>query len=304
MQLVIVSGRSGSGKTTALHVLEDMGYYCVDNLPLTLLPELANTLKNRSGGAVTHLAIGVDARNVPDDLESYRRVLDEMMQNDPAASAAITIYLDARDDVLLARFSATRRRHPLSSQSRSLQEAIALEKTLLDPISAAATLRIDTSSLNVHELREQLRQRLEGRAGTGLTVLFESFAFKQGVPLNADMVFDVRCLPNPHWQTGLREKTGRDTEVRHFLDGDALVESLYMDISGFLLKWLPELRENDRSYVTIAIGCTGGQHRSVYMVERMTARFREEFPHVQIRHRDMHNALITATIAAEPRKND
>lgn len=287
MQLVIVSGRSGSGKTTALHVLEDMGYYCVDNLPLTLLPELADTLKNRSGGAVTHLAIGVDARNVPGDLESFRNVLDEMTQRDVTSGSTVTIYLDARDDVLLARFSATRRRHPLSSKSCSLQEAIELEKNLLDPVSSAATLRIDTSSLNVHELREQLRHRLEGHADTGLTVLFESFAFKQGVPLDADLVFDVRCLPNPHWHASLRAKTGRDMEVREFLNGDALVESLYMDIAGFLLKWLPEFRENDRSYVTVAIGCTGGQHRSVYMVERMSARFREEFPHVQVRHRDL-----------------
>lgn len=287
MQLVIVSGRSGSGKTTALHVLEDMGYYCVDNLPLTLLPELADTLKNRSGGAVTHLAIGVDARNVPGDLESFRHVLDEMSRRDVMASATVTVYLDARDDVLLARFSATRRRHPLSTKSRSLKEAIELEQTLLDPVSSAATLRIDTSSLNVHELREQLRERLEGHADTGLTVLIESFGYKQGVPLDADMVFDVRCLPNPHWNPELRDKTGLDNEVRGFLQGTALVESLYMDISGFLLKWLPELRENDRSYVTVAIGCTGGQHRSVYMVDRIAARFREEFPHVQVRHRDL-----------------
>lgn len=287
MQLVIVSGRSGSGKTTALHVLEDMGYYCVDNLPLTLLPELADTLKNRSGGAVTHLAIGVDARNVPGDLESFRNVLDEMTLRDVTSGSTVTIYLDARDDVLLARFSATRRRHPLSSKSCSLQEAIELEKNLLDPVSSAATLRIDTSSLNVHELREQLRHRLEGHADTGLTVLFESFAFKQGVPLDADLVFDVRCLPNPHWHASLRAKTGQDQGVREFLNGDALVESLYMDIAGFLLKWLPEFRENDRSYVTVAIGCTGGQHRSVYMVERISARFREEFPHVQVRHRDL-----------------
>lgn len=299
MQLVIVSGRSGSGKTTALHVLEDMGYYCVDNLPLTLLPELADTLKNRSGGAVTHLAIGVDARNVPGDLESYRKVLDEMARRDVTAGAATTIYLDARDDVLLARFSATRRRHPLSSRSHSLQEAMALEKTLLDPVSSAATLRIDTSSLNVHELREQLRQRLEGRTDTGLTVLFESFAFKQGVPLDADLVFDVRCLPNPHWQAGLREKTGMDADVRHFLDGDALVESLYMDISGFLLKWLPEFRENDRSYVTVAVGCTGGQHRSVYMVERMASRFHNELPHVQVRHRDLPDMPVAASRTLE-----
>ncbi|MDP2229077.1 MAG: RNase adapter RapZ [Moraxellaceae bacterium] len=287
MQLVIVSGRSGSGKTTALHVLEDMGYYCVDNLPLALLPDLADTLKNRPAGAVSHLAIGIDARNVPGHLDAFTSLLAEMQQRQIGVT---TLFLDARDDVLLARFSSTRRRHPLSSPQRSLHEAIALEKTLLDPVSRHATLRLDTSSLNVHELREQLRSRLTGQADTGLTVLFESFAFKSGVPLDADLVFDVRCLPNPHWQPDLRHHTGRDAPVRDFLAGDATVESLYSDIAAFLLKWLPEFRENDRSYVTVGIGCTGGQHRSVYMVERLAGHFRATFPQVQVRHRDLPTA--------------
>lgn len=284
MQLLIISGRSGSGKTTALHVLEDMGYYCVDNLPLGLLPQLADSVKSRPDGDNTRLAIGVDARNVPDDLQRFASILRAVETRDVHVT---TVYLDARDDVLLARFSATRRRHPLSTHSRSLIEAIELERTMLDPVSTHATLHIDTSSLNVHELREQLRQRLDGHADTGLTVLFQSFAFKSGVPLDADLVFDVRCLPNPHWQPELRPKTGQDNEVKTFLDGNALVESLYMDISGFLLKWLPEFRQNDRSYVTVAIGCTGGQHRSVYMVERIANRFRNELPRVQVRHRDI-----------------
>lgn len=284
MQLLIISGRSGSGKTTALHVLEDMGYYCVDNLPLTLLPQLADSVKARPDGDDTRLAIGVDARNVPGDLAQF----DSILRSVEARGAHVTtVYLDARDDVLLARFSATRRRHPLSTRSRSLKEAIDLERTMLDPVSTNATLHLDTSALNVHELRSQLRERLEGHADTSLTVLFQSFAFKHGVPLDADLVFDVRCLPNPHWQPDLRPKTGQDPEVRAFLEGDALVESLYMDLSGFLLKWLPEFRQNDRSYVTVAIGCTGGQHRSVYMVERIAARFRGESLHVQLRHRDI-----------------
>jgi UPF0042 nucleotide-binding protein len=284
MQLLIISGRSGSGKTTALHLLEDMGYYCVDNLPLALLPQLADTLNHRPASEVSHLAIGVDARNVPDDLERFESILREV---EARGMRVTTIYLDARDDVLLARFSATRRRHPLSSKSRSLIEAIDLERLRLDPVSAHASVHLDTSALNVHELREQLRERIEGHTDNGLTVLFQSFAYKHGVPLDADLVFDVRCLPNPHWQPELRPKTGLDSEVKTFLTGDALVESLYMDISGFLLKWLPEFRQNDRSYVTIAIGCTGGQHRSVYMVERISERFRHEIPHVQVRHRDI-----------------
>lgn len=284
MQLLIISGRSGSGKTTALHVLEDMGYYCVDNLPLVLLPQLADTLLARPDGNNTLLAIGVDARNVPGNLEHFDHILREV---EARGITATTVFLDAREDVLLARFSSTRRRHPLSSKSRSLKEAIELERTLLDPVSTKATLHLDTSSLNVHELRSQLRERLEGHAETGLTVLFQSFAFKHGVPLDADLVFDVRCLPNPHWQPELRAKTGQDAEVRAFLEGDALVESLYMDMAGFLLKWLPEFRQNDRSYVTVGIGCTGGQHRSVYMVERIATRFRNETFHVQVRHRDI-----------------
>lgn len=282
MQLVIVSGRSGSGKTTALHVLEDMGFYCVDNLPLALLPQLADTLLGRP--EVSHLAIGVDARNAPSDLAQFQEVLDSV---EARGVAVTTLYLDARDDILLARYSATRRRHPLSSKSRSLKEAIDLERQLLDPVSRRALLHIDTSALNVHELREQLRQRLEGLAEHGLTVLLQSFAYKHGVPLDADLVFDVRCLANPHWQPDLRHLTGLDAGVKEFLDNDGLVESLYRDISGFLLKWLPEFRQNDRSYLTVAIGCTGGQHRSVYMVERIAAHLRTELPHIQVRHRDI-----------------
>ncbi len=283
MQLLIISGRSGSGKTTALHVLEDMGYYCVDNLPLGLLPQLADSVKNRPDGDSTRLAIGIDARNLADDLLQFESILKEVATREVSVT---TVYLDAREDVLLARFSATRRRHPLSTRSRSLKEAIDLERALLDPVSTKATLHLDTSALNVHELRTQLRERLEGHADTSLTVLFQSFAYKHGVPLDADLVFDVRCLPNPHWQPDLRPRTGQDEEVKVFLNGNALVESLYMDLAGFLLKWLPEFRQNDRSYVTVAIGCTGGQHRSVYMVERIAARFNDQL-HVQVRHRDI-----------------
>jgi UPF0042 nucleotide-binding protein len=282
MQLVIVSGRSGSGKTTALHLLEDMGYYCVDNLPLALLPQLADTLRGRP--EVSHLAIGVDARNAPADLVQFDEVLRGVEMR---GMSVTTIYLDARDEVLLARYSATRRRHPLSNKSRSLKEAIAVERQLLDPVSNRALLHIDTSALNVHELRDQLRERLEGRDEHDLTVLLQSFAFKHGVPLDADLVFDVRCLANPHWHPDLRHMTGLDTAVREFLDKDALVESLYRDLSGFLLKWLPEFRQNDRSYLTVAIGCTGGQHRSVYMVERIAAHLRDGLPLVQVRHRDI-----------------
>lgn len=291
MQLVIISGRSGSGKTTALHVFEDMGYYCVDNLPLSLLPQLADTVLLRPSTPQRRLAIGIDARNMSDDLASFETVLASI----EIRNITVTIiFLDARDDVLLARFSATRRRHPLSSQTRSLHEAMAEERHLLEPVSAHATIRLDTSSLNVHELREQLKSQLEGHIEAGLTVLFQSFGYKHGVPLDADLVFDVRCLPNPHWQPLLRPLTGRDAPIRQFLEGNSQVESLYTDISAFLLKWLPAFQQDDRSYITVAIGCTGGQHRSVYMVERLAQHFRETLPSIQIRHRDMPAPTTTA----------
>lgn len=284
MQLLVVSGRSGSGKSTALHVLEDLGFYCVDNLPLSLLTGLATTLRSRASGPVARLAVGVDARNLPDELEHF----DEVMRALEAETINTeVIFLDARDDILFARFSSTRRRHPLSNRSRSLKEAIELERGLLDAVSARASLRLDTSELNVHELRETLADRLSGHEGRGLTVLLESFAFKHGVPLDADVVFDVRCLPNPHWNAELRPLTGLDAPVAGFLEGKPLVEELYADISAFLLKWLPHFRGNDRSYMTVAIGCTGGQHRSVYMVERIARGLPSELPNVQVRHRDL-----------------
>jgi UPF0042 nucleotide-binding protein len=284
MKLLVVSGRSGSGKSTALHVLEDLGFYCVDNLPITLLPDLAQTLRTRTSGSISRVAVGVDARNVRGDLEQFAEVMREVQAQNIQAEV---IFLDARDDVLLARFSATRRKHPLSTRSRPLKEAIELERTLLDPVSARASLRLDTSELNVHELRETLRERLSSEETEGLTVLFESFGFKKGVPLDADIVFDVRCLPNPHWNAELRPHSGLDAPVKSFLDDEPLVEDLYNDISAFLLKWLPHFSENDRSYITVAIGCTGGQHRSVYMVERISEGLRPLVPHVQIRHRDL-----------------
>lgn len=284
MKLLIVSGRSGSGKTTALHVLEDMGFYCVDNLPLALLPELAQSLINRKEPNTNYLAVGVDARNLPGELEQFPDVISQLRT---LGLSPETIFLDARDDVLLARFSATRRKHPLSSAIRSLKEAIEVERQILDPLSSAATLWIDTSDLNVHELREAVRQRLEGHAEAGLTVLLSSFGFKHGVPLDADYVFDVRCLPNPHWHKELRALTGQDQAIQSFLAEKGIVNELYTDIESFLLKWLPAFHGNDRSYMTVAIGCTGGHHRSVYMVERLAKGLNEAVPNIQVRHRDI-----------------
>lgn len=279
-KLLIVSGRSGSGKSSALNILEDLGYFCIDNLPLSLLPSLVEHLQ--ASPTVSRIGVGVDVRSLPDDLAQYNSVLNELqglgIQTD-------TLFLDARDDVLLARFSSTRRRHPLSSDSVSLSEAIEQEKRILDPIASRASVYLDTSNLNVHELQQTLAVRLSNTSQ--VTILFESFGYKHGVPLDADFVFDVRCLPNPHWQTSLRDMTGQDEAVRNFLQGHVEVEALFHDISEFLLKWLPRLTADHRHYLTVAIGCTGGQHRSVYIVERLAQHMAGKVANIQILHREL-----------------
>lgn len=284
MKLVIVSGRSGSGKSTALHQLEDLGYYCVDNLPVALLPELVATFRNDVEERPARLAVGIDARNRIRDLSRYESIAT--LLNEQGCDPEV-VFLDARDDILLARFSSTRRRHPLSNKDRSLEEALAYERELLEPLAQRADLRVDSSSLSVHDLREVLKQRLEPVASAHQAVQIQSFAFKHGVPLDADLVFDARCLPNPHWETELRELSGRDAPVINFLAGQALVEELYLDIFHFLLRWVRELQASDRSYVTVAIGCTGGQHRSVYLAERLFAALVDELPNLQLRHREL-----------------
>ncbi len=292
MKLVIVSGRSGSGKSTALHQLEDIGYYCVDNLPVALLPELVATFRPSSGERPMRLAVGIDARNRSQDLSRFADIAETLREQ--GCNPEI-VFLDARDDVLLARFSSTRRRHPLSSSQRSLSEALAYERELLGAISDHAHLRLDSTSLSVHDLRETLKCRLGDREHRAMrTVLIESFAFKHGVPLDADLVFDVRCLPNPHWEAALRDLTGLDEPVVEFLDGQTMVNALHADLLGFLGRWLPCLQASDRNYVTVAIGCTGGQHRSVYMVERLAADLGDSLGELQIRHRELNRKGITA----------
>ena len=284
MKLVIVSGRSGSGKSTALHQLEDLGYYCVDNLPAALLPELVRSFSDSDSGTPARLAVGIDARNRLHDLKRYETIVAEL---ETLGSAPEIVYIDARDDVLLARFSSTRRRHPLSTPTRALSEAIGLERELLDPLAMRADLRLDSSALSVHDLREALRARFADDSGHGQTLLIESFAFKHGVPLDADLVFDARCLPNPHWELHLRALTGRDQPVRDYLDNQPVVEEFFLDVFRFLLRWIPELQASDRSYVTVAIGCTGGQHRSVYLAERLARELAPERATIQLRHREL-----------------
>ena len=278
--LLIVSGRSGSGKSSALNILEDLGYYCIDNLPLSLLPSLIVHLKSTS--SIQKVGVGVDVRSLPDDFNNFHQVISDI---EKLGIQTNTLFLDARDDILIARFSSTRRRHPLSDQNTSLKEAIEKETLLLDPIASKASIYLDTSSLNVHELQHLLAVRLSG--DNQVTLLLESFGYKHGVPLDADFVFDVRCLPNPHWQSSLRELTGKQQEIKDFLNGHPEVEALYYDISQFLIKWLPRLSADHRHYLTVAIGCTGGQHSSVYMVERLYESLKTVLPHIQTLHREL-----------------
>lgn len=282
MQLIIISGRSGSGKSSALHLFEDEGFYAIDNLPVSLLPQLVDQLRTDSS-ANDKVAVCIDARNATKDLSRFRTLLEAL----PTDVHTEIIYLDANDGALLKRFSETRRRHPLSNEHTALAEAIAAEKRLLEPIAMVAGLTLDTRNMNVHELRSTLRTRVLGRNAAGLSLLFESFAYKRGVPVDSDLVFDLRVLPNPHWDPILRSQTGRDAGVVAFLDEKEEVNEMFNDIHAMLQKWLPKFLAGNRSYLTVSLGCTGGQHRSVYMADRLAKSFSSEYKDVQVRHREL-----------------
>lgn len=279
VSLVIISGRSGSGKSTALHVLEDMGYYCIDNLPVSLIFSLIQRLRKTKN--VSRVAVSIDARNIADDLANFSEVVAGL---DPDNTQIV--YLDSASPTLVKRFSETRRKHPLSNSERDLKAALEYEKELLDTIASMADLTIDTTTLTIHELRDLVRSRITG-VRQGLALLFQSFGFKNGVPVDADYVFDVRCLPNPHWVPNLRASTGLDEPVREFLEEHTEVATMQADIEHFLSRWLPRFEENSRSYLTVAIGCTGGQHRSVYLADKLYLAFKENWQNVQVRHREL-----------------
>ncbi len=284
MRLVIVSGRSGSGKSTALDVLEDNDFYCIDNLPAMLLPELAERTLLATELVYPQIAVSIDARNAPNQLERFPELLAGLRERHIICDV---LYLDADDETLLKRFSETRRRHPLTNDSRSLAEAIRDEKLLLAPIVDLADLTIDTSHLNLYQLRDIIKLRLLDKPEPGTAFLIESFGFKRGVPVDADVVFDIRCLPNPYWKPELRAYCGLDQPIVEYLGEQADVEEMYNDIHSYLAKWLPRFAASNRAYVTIAIGCTGGQHRSVYMAQRLGEALGKELSNVQIRHRDV-----------------
>lgn len=280
-KLVIVSGRSGSGKSTALHVLEDAGFYCIDNIPALLLPQL---LEQCAGEAsLTRTAVSIDARNIPGSLARFPEIIASL----PPAFAVDVIYLDADDATLIKRFSETRRRHPLSNAGMPLAEALAAERALLAPIAERAARTIDTRSMSLHDLRDLITKTVLAQPASGMAVLFESFGFKNGIPLDADLVFDLRSLPNPHWFPELRHLTGRDAPVAEFLAASAEMDEMLADIGSFLARWLPRYAASNRSYTTVAIGCTGGRHRSVYAAERLLERFAPQFPGARLRHREL-----------------
>ncbi len=283
MKLTIISGRSGSGKSTVLHVLEDRGYYCIDNLPASLLSSLASRISSDATG-IPNVAVSIDARNISADLDKFPSIINELKNK--SLSTEI-VFLDANSQTLLKRFSESRRKHPLSSEAIGLKEAIDKESELLEAISIMASLSIDTSNMSLHQLRDTVKNRLLDDQQTTLALLFQSFGFKNGLPVDADIVYDVRCLPNPYWDNSLRSLTGLDDAVVGFLDSQEEVQEMCSDIENFLQKWIPSFESNNRSYITVALGCTGGQHRSVYMCEKLGEIFSTQGSNVQVRHREL-----------------
>ena len=277
MQLVLISGLSGSGKSVALNVLEDSGYYCVDNLPVALVMPLLESL---AGTGHEHVALSMDARGG----SSVRQLPHTVAVLKEKGVDVRLLFLEAKDETLIKRFSETRRRHPLSQGGLTLAESIARERELLAEIGEFGH-HIDTSELSPNTLRSWIKDLVEIDRSR-LTLLFESFGFKQGIPLDADFVFDVRCLPNPYYEPGLRDLTGMDAAVAAFLEKDEATQNMYRDIHAFVATWLPAFARENRSYPTVAIGCTGGQHRSVYFAERLGAAFRAG-NQVMIRHRQV-----------------
>ena len=278
MELIIISGRSGSGKSVALHALEDMGYYCVDNMPLPLIPQLAELLAQTNSSAV----ISLDIRNLPNN---PNEIIDLQTQLEHYNTKII--FLDCERNTLIRRYSDSRRLHPLSTKDLSLESAIDLEDSLLDPLIHQANHIIDTTHLSSHELAESLRMLLQGASVKGLNIVVESFGFKYGLPLDADYVFDVRFLPNPHWNPELRPMTGLEQPVIDFLERQTEVHQFIYHTRNYLELWLPQLEQNNRSYLTIAIGCTGGKHRSVFVAEQIGKYFEAKGKRVQIRHRSL-----------------
>ena len=284
MNLVIISGLSGSGKTIALHTLEDIGFYCIDNLPIGLLSGFASEVRDQHLVSGDKAAVSIDARNHPQQLNRFPDIIAELKNRDTTCKI---LFLQAENSTLLKRFSETRRKHPLSGIDLPLADAIDEERKLLAPIAASADLLIDTSHTNLHQLRDLVRECLGEDKDAEFSLLLRSFGYKHGIPADADLVFDARCLPNPHWQANLRSLTGLDKDVISFLEKETLVQELYNDLESFLSTWIPRFKADNRSYLSIAIGCTGGQHRSVYLVDRLAKNLGKQAGDVVVRHREL-----------------
>jgi UPF0042 nucleotide-binding protein len=283
-RVVLVTGLSGSGKSIALHALEDTGYYCIDNLPVSLFEALVRDITQQPARARGLTAVGIDARSPQAELNRLPALIKRL--RDHGVDCEI-VFLDAEDQVLIQRFSETRRRHPLTEDGRTLEQAISLERQTLEPLLDLTRLNIDTTRTTLHELREIIRARVGERESGEMSIMLQSFGFKHGVPRNADFVFDARCLPNPHWQPDLRPYTGREQPVADFLGPDLQVRAMLSQISEFLTHWIPCFEREGRSYLTIAVGCTGGQHRSVYLVEQLAKFLEKQGRSVVSSHREL-----------------
>jgi UPF0042 nucleotide-binding protein len=284
LRLVIISGVSGSGKSVALHVLEDLGFYCVDNIPVALLKPFVDELIWRKDPAFENVGIGLDARSRASDLAHVPTLVQTLREGGLAVEI---IFLQTDNKVLLSRFSETRRKHPLSDEKTSLEEAIAKERDLLSPIINSAELVIDTTRMSVYALREQIRERVAPRTPGAVSIMIESFGYKNGLPANADFVFDVRCLPNPYWEPQLRPLSGKDEPVQTFLDAAPMVQEMVDAISAFLEEWIPRYQDFQRSYLTVAIGCTGGMHRSVYVAEAVAKKLASKHKNIRTHHSEV-----------------
>ena len=281
--LVLVTGLSGGGKSTALRALEDLGFFCVDNLPAALLPEFARQMRIGGSQDYSRVALGVDARSPVNDLGQIPAWLDEFTNS---GASCQMLFLTADTKAIIKRFSETRRRHPLTTDRRALPQAIEEEKHILENLQQRADWVFDTSDTNIHQLRRQVWKCVGGDS-EAMTIVLESFAFKRGVPQDVDFIFDARILPNPHWVESLRASSGLDQPVREWLEQDASVERMVTDVLGFLKTWLPEFQNSQRSYVTVGVGCTGGRHRSVYLVDRLASGLMPDFGDVLIHHREL-----------------
>jgi UPF0042 nucleotide-binding protein len=281
VRIIVISGLSGAGKSIALHMLEDLGFYCIDNMPAALLKPFVSHTVRSAETSYQRTAVGLDARNTPQEVATVPGLLAELKRSGIHCDV---VYLLANDEELLRRYAETRRKHPLSSDQRGLHGAIQLERELLAPIANAADLIIDTSHMGLHDLRYLVHRTVGHEVDGPLTITFESFGFKHGIPGDADFVFDARTLPNPYWEPTLRQLTGRDPAVIDFLKGHAAVQRLVDDIEAFITGRIAEYQATSRGYLTVAVGCTGGRHRSVYVVEQLLSRFTARFPQAIARH--------------------